>query len=232
MINRRRLFLAATAASLALGLFGTAGAATPNVPQRRPPDATVDLATKEGVRLVHGEWRYSDAKIIEVAFRSPGPDRKPTGQPNRTYDIVPKAGGAEFDDSGWEVLDPTTLDGRRSTGKVCFNWYRIEVTIPERVGNVDPTGSTVVFEIVVDDYAEVWVDGKLPRELGQSGGSMVRGFNAPNRLVVARDVWPGQKIQIAVFGMNGPISDSPENFIWVRYAKLDFFKATTRSRSR
>ena len=224
-----RLLLAATAASLALGLFGIAAAATQNVPQS-PPDAIVNLATKEGVKLVQGEWRYSDAKIIEVAFRGPGPDRKPTGKPNRTYDILPKAGGSNFDDSGWEVLDPRTLDHRRSTGKVCFNWYRISVSVPKRIGDFDPTGSTVVFEIVVDDYAEVWVDGKLPRELGQSGGSMVRGFNAPNRLVVARDVKPGQKIQIAVFGMNGPISGSPENFIWVRYAKLDFYKATARSK--
>ena len=33
------------------------------------------------------------------------------------------------------------------------------VTIPERVGDLDPTGATVVFEVVIDDYAEVWVDG-------------------------------------------------------------------------
>lgn len=231
MRDRMRLFLAATTVSLTLGPFGIAVPATRDAPEG-PPDATINLATKEGVILVQSEWRYSDTKIIEVDFREPGPDRKPTGKPNRTFDIFPKAGGADFDDSRWEILDPTTLDHRRSTGRVCFNWYRIKVTIPERVGNFDPTGTTVVFEIVVDDYAEVWVDGKLPREIGQSGGSMVRGFNAPNRLVVARDVKPGQKIQIAVFGMNGPISDSPENFIWVRYSKLDFFKATTRSRSR
>ena len=36
---------------------------------------------------------------------------------------------------------------------------------------------------------------------------------------------PGQKIQLAVFGMNGPISASPNNFIWVKSATLDFYKA-------
>ena len=30
---------------------------------------------------------------------------------------------------------------------------------------------------VLDDYAEIWVDGKLPAVLGQSGGGVVRGFN-------------------------------------------------------
>jgi gluconolactonase len=99
----------------------------------------------------------------------------------------------------------------------------LRVTVPDRIGSFDPRGSTVVFETVVDDYAEVWVDGRLPRELGQSGGSLVRGFNAPNRLVIARGAQPGQTIQLAVFAMNGPISDPPANFIWMRSAKLDFY---------
>jgi gluconolactonase len=44
------------------------------------------------------------------------------------------------------------------------------------------------------------------------------------RLVIGRDVRPGQKIQLAVFGSNGPLSNPPTNFIWMRYAKLDFFR--------
>jgi gluconolactonase len=110
---------------------------------------------------------------------------------------------------------------------VCFNWYRIAVTIPERVGDVDPTGSTVVFEVVVDDYAEIWVDGKLPRPLGQTGGALVKGFNAPNRVVLTRNARPNQQIQLAVFGANGPLSDPPSNFIWIRSATLDFYKASS-----
>src|SRR5262249_8813942 len=85
------------------------------------------------------------------------------------------------------------------------------------------TGSTVAFEVVIDDYAEVWVDGELPAVLGQSGGGVVRGFNAPNRVILTRDAKPGQKIQLAVFGMNGPISKSPENFVWIKSATLDFY---------
>ena len=113
---------------------------------------------------------------------------------------------------------------RRTSGRLAFNWYRIKVRIPERIGRIDPTGSTVVFEVVVDDYAEVWVDGRLARRLGQTGGSLIGGFNAPNRVVLTRDARPGQQIQIAVFGINGPLSDPPANFIWVRSATLDFHK--------
>ena len=54
-----------------------------------------------------------------------------------------------------------------------------------------PAGSTVVFEVVVDDYAEVWVNGQLPLTLGLPGGQVVSGFNAPNRVVLGTDVRPG-----------------------------------------
>jgi gluconolactonase len=186
------------------------------------PAATVDLATVDGVQLVKGEWRYSDTKIIEVDFRAPGADRQPTGKPIKTYDYTPHAGGADFDDSKWPVISPTTLDERRATGRLCFNWYRIKLTIPERIGSYDPTGATVVFETSVDDYAEVWVDGELIRALGQMGGSVISGWNASNRLVVGRNVKPGQQIQLAVFGANGPLSNPPTNFIYMRFAKLEF----------
>jgi gluconolactonase len=192
-----------------------------------PPEASVDLATREGVRLVKGEWRYSDTRIIEVDFAGPGPDGQPTGAPVRTYDYTPKAGAAGFDDSQWDVIDPTTLMQRRSTGRICFNWYRIAVTIPERIGSFDPTGADVEFETAIDDYAEIWVDGELPRALGQDGGSIVAGWNAPNRLVIGRDVRPGQRIQLAVFGINGPLSNPPTNFIWMRDARLHFRHSST-----
>jgi len=190
------------------------------------PDATIDLSMKEGVNLVKGQWRYSDVEIIQVDFKAPGPDGQPTGKPIKTYDYKPHAGVADFDDSKWEVLGPTTLNKRRSTGRICFNWYRINLTIPKRIGNFDPTGSTVVFETSLDDYAEIWVDGEIPRALGQSGGSVIAGWNASSRIVVGRDVKPGQKIQLAIFGINGPISNPPTNFIWMRYARLDFYNGS------
>ena len=62
------------------------------------------------------------------------------------------------------------------------------------IGDLDPTGATVVFEVVIDDYAEVWVDGELPHALGDTGGPVVGGFNAPNRVVLTRDARPGQTL--------------------------------------
>jgi gluconolactonase len=178
--------------------------------------ATIDLMTRDGVASVGGTWRYSDVRVIEVDATGPH------GEPVRTYDFTPRAGAADFDDSQWEILDPPALAEPRSTGKVCFNWYRINVTVPESVDGASTRGATIVFEVVVDDYAEVWVNGELPRDVGQSGGSVVKGFNAPNRLIIARDAQPGQRIAIAVFGINGPISDAPGNYIFFRSAKLEF----------
>lgn len=212
--------LSAVLVALLFAPVARAGAEAP----AGPPDASFDLATESGAALVQGAWRVHEAKIVEVDFKSVGPDRKPTGPPNRTYDVVPKAGAAAFDDAAWDVVAPNRLDTRLSTGKVCFEWYRMKVTVPPAVGTFDPTGSTLVLETTVDDYAEIWVNGELPRELGQRGGNLVAGWNAPNRLVVARNVKPGDVIQLAIFGINGPISDPPSNYIWIRSARLDFYR--------
>jgi len=202
----------------------------PGPPELLPgrPDAIVDLQTDAGAALVSGEWRYSDARVEEIDFVELGSPEDPLGPgtvPNRTYDVVPHAEAADYDDSGWRRLSPAETMLRLADGRVCFNWYRIEVTIPERVGALDPTGATVVFEVAIDDYAEVWVNGGLPHQLGDTGGHVVGGFNAPNRVVLTQDARPGDRFQLAVFGINGPISASPRNYIWMRTATLDFYAA-------
>jgi gluconolactonase len=208
----------------------TVGARLPGPPELLPgrPDAVVDLQSEEGVSLVGGQWRYADARVEEIDFVELGSPEDPLGPgkiPNRTYDVVPHAEATDFDDSEWRLLAPAETMLRLANGRVCFNWYRIGVTIPERIGDFDSTGSTVVFEIVIDDYAEVWVNGELPLALGDTGGRVVGGFNAPNRVVLTRDAKPGETVQLAVFGINGPISASPRNYVWVRSATLDFYAA-------
>lgn len=220
-MKSRTLFLCAL---FALFIINNTSAQTSADTPHGSPEAKIDLATQTGAQLVKGEWRYSDTKIIEVDFKGPGADNQPTGAAVKTYDYTPHAGGAEFDDAQWQVIAPNTLNARRGNGKLSFNWYRIKLTIPERIENFETRGATVVFETALDDYAEVWVDGELSRALGQEGGSMINGWNAANRLVIARDVQPGQKIQLAIFGANGPLSNPPTNFIWMRYAKLEFYK--------
>jgi len=226
MKSRNTLFVLTITFLLTLPANFVAGTPLDETLAQRKPEATIDLATKAGAQLVRGEWRYSDTKIVEVDFKSAGADSQPTGAPNKAYDFTPHAGRPDFDDSKWEVIDPTILDRRRSAGKLAFNWYRIQITVPARVGNFDPAGSTLVFVTSIDDYAEIWVHGELPRAAGQSGGSVIKGWNAENRLIIGRDVKPGQKIQLAVFGINGPISNPPTNYIYMRYAKLEFHKVT------
>ena len=214
-------------AGWAILLFAVAAASAQSIqdPPFGRPDALIDLATAEGARLVSGQWRYHDVSIVSAESKAPGLDLKPSGAPIKTYDYAPRAGAADFDDSQWEAIDPATLDQRRSTSKVCFNWYRINITIPDKVGNFDVAGSTVAFEIVIDDYAEVWVNGKMPRVLGQPGGAIVKGFNAPNRVILTRNAQPGERFQLAVFGINGPVSYSPQNFIWIKSATLDLYRS-------
>lgn len=119
---------------------------------------------------------------------------------------------------------------RRGPGGTSAAWYRLGITIPTSIGALATTGTAAVFEIVVDDYAEVWVNGTLTRGLGQSGGSLVAGFNAPNRVVLTRDAQPGQTFDIQVYAANGPLSDPPSNFIWVRSASVDFYRLDSSRR--
>lgn len=170
----------------------------------------LDLRTTAGTEAVRGQWRYHDVKITEVAGKNKD------GSPNKTYSYEPKAKGPEYDDSAWEVIAPETLKNPRSAGQICFCWYRIKVTLPP-----EAEGKSVFFQTTVDDYGEVWVDGKLPRRPGDSGGPIVAGFNAPNR-VELKDPKPGKSYQLAIFGINGPISDTPTNWIFLGPTFLEF----------
>src|SRR6266576_856832 len=85
-----------------------AGAELRNMTPASRPEASVNLMTKEGASLVQSQWRYSDTKIVEVAFTGPGADGQPTGRPVKTYDYTPHAGGFDFDDSKWEQIAATS----------------------------------------------------------------------------------------------------------------------------
>ena len=229
MSHRPRPLRLACVTAVVLAIVGSPAPSAAQHAVRRPidgrPDATIDLRTDEGVALVRGAWRYTDATLVDATFNAPGADRKPSGPPVKTLDQALKAGTPAFEAAAWRTIEPAALDARRGRGRISFAWYRIDVTLPERIGAFAVAGSTAVFEIVVDDYAEVWVDGNLPRTLGQSGGALVKGWNAPNRVVLTRNAHPGQTIRLAVFAANAPLSDPPPNYIWVRSAALDFYSA-------
>src|ERR1051326_4259771 len=127
----KSVFFCLTLVLLPLLPFAGAAQSIQDPPFGRP-DAVVDLASKDGVQLVKAEWRYHDVRIVDADSRSVGADLKPSGAPIKTYDYSPHAGAVDFDDSQWEAIEANTLDQRRSTAKVCFNWYRINITIPEK----------------------------------------------------------------------------------------------------
>jgi len=107
----------------------------PGPPELIPgrPDAVVDLQTDDGADLVAATWRYSDARVEEIEFVELGSPADPLGPgtvPNRTYDVVPHAEPAGYDDSGWRVLRPEETMSRLANGRVCFNWYRATITLP------------------------------------------------------------------------------------------------------
>jgi gluconolactonase len=195
------------------------------------PSAIADLKTKEGAALVDAKWFVQPASVKDIGFRSPGPSATdalllyPTGAGLQTHIVYPQIGSNEFDKNFREIR-PSELEQRQGTGLVSFVWYKINLTIPAQIGQLATTGTTAVFEIVIDDYSEIWVNGKQMQSFGQNGNGLISGYNNRNRVVLTNNVKPGEKFSIAVLGINGPIGQVPENYIWVRNAVIDFYKET------
>lgn len=193
--------------------------------------AIADLRTQEGVRALNAAWKFQEANIVETTFKRPGPSTQdplplyPTGANGTTHALSPKASAANFEDKAWETLDPTTLETRRGTGLLSFVWFRINITIPEKLGSFQTPGTTAMLEIVADDYSEIFVNGKLSKTLGQTGGGAISGWNTRNRVLLTQDAKPEQQFQIAILCANAPFADLPENYIWIRSATVDFYKS-------
>ena len=191
----------------------------PLMPPSLVPAHTVNLMTAEGSAVFGAVWKTAEARVVEVepmAGRMPGYDK--------TFDMQPHAGEANFDDSKWQIIEAKGLADRRGGGKSSFLWYRTTLTIPAKIGDFDTAGAKAVFTAYVDDYAEVWINGQMPRRSGYPSPATIQGLNMPNRVVLAETGNAGDKFQIAVFGINGPISVAPSNFIFFRDAKMEFYK--------
>ena len=88
-------------------------------------------------------------------------------------------------------------------------WFRGLPTMPARVGDFDLSKPAVaVLNVLVDDYAEVWINGQMPRRSGYPSPATIQGLNMPNRVVLGTEVKPGDRFQLAVFAINGPMSGS------------------------
>jgi gluconolactonase len=184
-----------------------------------PPSHVVDLTTASGIAAFGAQWKNMDVKIVEVpAMPNAGPAWK------SAYDIQPHAGESGYDDSSWPVIDAKGLLERRGGGRIFMTWFRTSLTIPAKIGDFDTAGAKAVLSLTIDDYAEVWVNGQMPRAAGRPSPATIQGFNMPNRVMLSEAVKPGDKFQIAVMGINGPISLAPPNPVFFREAKIEFYR--------
>jgi hypothetical protein len=172
--------------------------------------ATINLLASDGVDLVKGTWRRH-----LLSFHT-GPKKN---------EIEPKAHG-EYDDSKWEkIKDPASLAKPFGPGKFSMAWYRIKITLPQKVKGKDVSGCQVWFRTTVDDYGEIWVNGKIDSSYGKSGRGAISGFNTQNEVQLTDNAQPGQTIQIAVLAINGPFGVPPNNKIFFRKpTEIRFFK--------
>jgi gluconolactonase len=194
------------------------------------PQAVADLRSAEGITLLNAKWYVQTAKVANASFNLPGRGTNgdllllyPTGPEITTKQLLPQSGSADFD-KGFKEIKASDLESRQGTGLFSFVWYKVELTIPEVIGKLNTHGTTAVFEVVMDDYSEIWVNGKQMQGFGQTGDGVIAGFNARNRVVLTNDARPGQKYSIAILGINGPIGKLPDNYIWIRNAVVDFYK--------
>lgn len=194
------------------------------------PDAIVDLKSTQGADLVNAKWYVQDAHVRDADFKAPGPGSNgdilslyPTGAAIKTHTIHPQIGAVDFD-AAFKEIKIAKLESRQGTGLVSFVWYKVDFIIPITLGKLNTEGTTAVFEITVDDYSEIWVNGKQVQGLGQIGNGVISGYNSRNRIILTNNAQPGQRFSIAVLGVNGPLGQIPDNYIWIRNAVIDFYK--------
>jgi gluconolactonase len=194
------------------------------------PQAIADLKTTAGAALVNAAWFVQPAHIVEADFKAPGAGANdplklyPTGMPIKTHTLHPQINAADFD-KGFVPVKPTDLEMREGMGLISAAWYKVDVTIPETIGKLNTNGTTAVFEITVDDYSEIWINGKQMLGFGQSGNGVISGYNTRNRVILTDKAKAGEHFSIAVLGINGPLGMIPDNYIWIRNAVIDFYAA-------
>jgi hypothetical protein len=166
------------------------------------PRIELNLNQADDLRRVKGQWRV-------------GPGLVP-GEPNeglRAQLLNTPARLADYDDSKWEIC--TNIRKSLSVG-FTFAWYRITVELPAEVDGIPLVNSRVYFETNVDNYGEVWIDGKINRPAGA-----IVGINAQQRVEVSSKAVPGAKHVIACLVANGPLAE-PMGGVFMRYATIAF----------
>ena len=166
------------------------------------PRVALDLNKAEDRRHVKGEWRVADGLV--------------PGAPNeglKSQLLSTPARLADHDDSAWQIC--SNIRESRSVG-FTFAWYRIRIEVPAAIGGVALAGARLWFETNIDNYGEIWVDGKIDRSTG-----VIVGLNAQHRVEVSGGAVAGARHVIACLVVNGPLAE-PRGGIFLRYATLAF----------
>jgi hypothetical protein len=166
------------------------------------PRIVLNLNQADDQKKVKGQWHV-------------GPGLVP-GEPNeglKAQLLNSPARLPDYDDSGWQIC--SNIRKSISVG-FTFAWYRITVELPGQVDGRPLADSRVFFETNVDNYGEIWVDGKIDRAAG-----VITGINAQQRVEVSAKAVPGAKHVIACLVVNGPLAE-PRGGIFMRYATLAF----------
>ena len=193
------------------------------------PQAVADLTTEAGAALLHAQWYVQPAQIVDANFRKPGASATdnmllyPTGATIKTHTIYPQINAPDFN-KHFHAVAANQLAMREGMGLVSLAWYKVELTIPPVIGASSTEGAVAVFEIVVDDYSEIWVNGRQMHAFGQAGNGVIAGYNTRNRVLLTQHAHAGDHFSIAILGINGPLGMIPDNYIWVRNAVVDFYK--------
>ena len=173
----------------------------------------LDLESKESLQLLSANgWR-----------RAPG---LVPGEPNQG--LVAEMLGSparlpEYDDSGWDRN--VNVQDRLSVG-FTFAWYRLAFTMPEEVKGQKVAGNRVYFETNVDNYGEIYIDGKID---GSNG--VVTGNNTPKRALIEEPAVPGGQHVIAVLVANAPLG-VPVGAIFIRYVYMAFEESPAQAAAR
>jgi hypothetical protein len=141
------------------------------------------------------------------AVLQPQPPLAPSIPPAHVVDLMTEAGsvalGARWRVKEARIVECPALTNSRPEFKTTYD--------------IEPHAELLGFE--------VWINGAMPRTPGRPSPGAIQGFNMPNRVVLADGaVSPGDRFEIAVFAINGPISAAPGNFLFVREAKIEFFR--------
>jgi gluconolactonase len=218
MTTRATCLLAASLAATCAASLALAAGQSPRV-----PTSIVDLRTDAAAAIVGAAWKFADADIIAATNNAPDQHHKPTGPARATHAVFPTINDAAEIDKRSTPIPASSLELRRTPGKLALGWYTLTLTVPDRIGDTPTAGTTLVLETTVDDYAEVLVNDRVAPVLGASRGPFAAGWNSPTRVLLTRDAMPGQAFTIRILAANAQLSNPPSNYCWIRGATLQMY---------